>query len=69
MSSLSGQKALIVGVANESSIACGCAQALMAQGADLAITLMARKAGRFVHPPIRDPGTEILMPPDVSKPE
>jgi enoyl-[acyl-carrier protein] reductase I len=34
MFSLQGQKALVVGVANEASIAWGCAQAFRRQGAD-----------------------------------
>ena len=38
MFSLQGKKALIIGIANENSIAYGCAKALRAQGADLAIT-------------------------------
>jgi enoyl-[acyl-carrier-protein] reductase (NADH) len=35
---LAGQKALIVGIANDQSIAYGCAKAFRAAGADLAIT-------------------------------
>ena len=50
MFSLSGQKALIVGIANEQSIAWGCAQALRAQGADLAITWLNDKAETWVRP-------------------
>ena len=38
MFSLAGKKALVVGIANEDSIAFGCAKAFRAQGADLAIT-------------------------------
>jgi enoyl-[acyl-carrier protein] reductase I len=36
--SLAGKKALVVGIANENSIAFGCAKAFRAQGADLVIT-------------------------------
>jgi NAD(P)-dependent dehydrogenase (short-subunit alcohol dehydrogenase family) len=50
MFSLEGQKALIVGIANEQSIAWGCAKALKAQGADLAVTWLNDKAERFVRP-------------------
>lgn len=45
---LSGKKALVVGIANESSIAFGCAQALKMAGADLAVTYLNDKAKPFV---------------------
>jgi len=35
---LAGKKALIVGIANEHSIAYGCAKAFRARGAELAVT-------------------------------
>jgi enoyl-[acyl-carrier protein] reductase I len=35
---LAGQKALIVGIANDQSIAYGCAKAIHSMGAELAIT-------------------------------
>jgi enoyl-[acyl-carrier protein] reductase I len=41
---LAGRKALIVGVANNQSIAYGCAKAFRAAGADLAITWLNEKA-------------------------
>jgi enoyl-[acyl-carrier protein] reductase I len=66
--SLSGQKALIVGIANEQSIAWGCAQAMRAQGADLAVTWLNEKAERFVRPLAEELGAEIMMPLDVSEP-
>jgi enoyl-[acyl-carrier protein] reductase I len=34
--SLAGKKALVIGIANEESIAYGCAKAFRTQGADLA---------------------------------
>lgn len=68
MFSLSGQKALIVGIANRDSIAWGCAQALRAQGADLAVTWLNDKAEAFVRPLAEELGAEILLPMDVSKP-
>lgn len=43
MFSLAGKKALI-GIANEDSIAFGCARAFRAQGAELAITFQNEKA-------------------------
>ncbi|KTD10812.1 enoyl-ACP reductase [Legionella gratiana] len=45
---LSGKKALVVGIANESSIAYGCAHALKRAGADLAVTYLNKKTKSFV---------------------
>jgi hypothetical protein len=44
MFSLAGKKALVVGIANEDSIAYGCAKAFREQGAELAITFQSAKA-------------------------
>lgn len=68
MFSLHGQKALVVGIANEHSIAWGCAQALRAQGADLAVTWLNDKAERFVRPLAEQLGAEIMGPLDVTRP-
>ena len=68
MFSLEGQKALVVGIANEQSIAWGCAKALRAQGADLAVTWLNDKAERFVRPLAEELDAEIMMPLDVSEP-
>lgn len=69
MFSLAGQKALVVGVANDQSIAWGCARALRAQGADLAITYLNAKAEPHVRPLAEELQAEIVMPLDVSVPE
>ncbi|MBS0289610.1 MAG: enoyl-ACP reductase FabI [Proteobacteria bacterium] len=45
---LKGKKALIIGIANESSIAYGCAKMLKMAGADLAITYLNEKAKTHV---------------------
>jgi enoyl-[acyl-carrier protein] reductase I len=45
---LAGKKALVVGIANEDSIAYGCAKMLKLAGADLAITYLNEKAKPFV---------------------
>ena len=42
--SLAGKKGLVLGVANEHSIAWGCAQALHAQGAELVLSCLNDKA-------------------------
>ena len=68
MFSLQGQKALVVGIANESSIAWGCARAFRAQGADLAVTWLNEKAERFVRPLAEELGAEITGPLDVAQP-
>lgn len=67
MFSLAGKKALVVGVANEQSIAWGCARALRAQGADLAITYLNDKAERFVRPLAEQLDASIIAPLDVSE--
>lgn len=68
MFSLHGQKALVVGIANESSIAWGCAQALKAQGAELAVTWANEKAEAFVRPLAEKLGARIMLPLDVAVP-
>lgn len=68
MFSLEGKKALVVGIANEHSIAWGCAQALRKQGADLAVTWLNAKAEPHVHPLAEQLGAEIMAPLDVSHP-
>ncbi len=65
---LSGQKALVVGIANEHSIAYGCARAFREQGAELAVTYLNDKARPYVEPLARELGAELLLPLDVSKP-
>lgn len=65
---LTGQKALIVGIANESSIAFGCAKAFRTVGADLAITWLNDKARQYVEPLAQDLEAAITAPLDVSAP-
>ena len=47
---LKGKKALVTGIANDQSIAWGCAKAFRAFGADLAITYLNDKAKPYVEP-------------------
>jgi enoyl-[acyl-carrier protein] reductase I len=68
MFSLAGKKALVVGIANEHSIAWGCAQALRAQGADLAVTWLNDKAEPHVRPLAEQLGAGVMMPLDVAVP-
>jgi enoyl-[acyl-carrier protein] reductase I len=65
---LAGHKALIVGVANENSIAYGCARAFHQAGADLAITWLNDKARGYVEPLANGLGAEIKAPLNVSEP-
>ncbi|HXX64915.1 MAG TPA: enoyl-ACP reductase FabI, partial [Bacteroidota bacterium] len=65
---LTGKKALVAGIANEHSIAYGCAKAFRQWGAELAITYLNEKAKAFVGPLAEELGAQIFMPLDVSKP-
>lgn len=68
MFDLTGNKALVVGVANDQSIAWGCAHALRQQGADVAITYLNAKAEPHVRPLAERLGAELIMPLDVCEP-
>ena len=65
---LKGAKALVVGVANESSIAYGCAKAFRELEADVAVTYLNEKARPHVEPIARDLGASLVLPLDVSVP-
>jgi enoyl-[acyl-carrier protein] reductase I len=62
---LKGKKALITGVANDQSIAYGCAKAFRAFGADLAMTYRNEKAKKFVEPLAKELEASIFMPLDL----
>ena len=65
---LEGRKGLIVGIANERSIAWGCAAAFRALGADLAVTYLNEKAKPHVEPLAKELEVPIFMPMDVAVP-
>jgi enoyl-[acyl-carrier protein] reductase I len=65
---LKGQKALVVGIANEHSIAWGCASAFRQLGADVAVTYLNEKAKGYVAPLAEQLRAPLLLPLDVSKP-
>ena len=65
---LAGAKALVCGIANEHSIAYGCAKAFQELGAELAITYLNDKARPHVEPIAQALGAPIFMPLVVSKP-
>jgi len=65
---LTGHKSLIVGIANEDSIAYGCARAFREAGADLAVTWLNDKARPHVEPLADALGAQIKAPLDVETP-
>ncbi len=65
---LKGSKALVVGIANEHSIAHGCARAFHELGAELAITYLNAKAKPYVEPLANALEAPLLMPLDVTQP-
>jgi len=66
---LEGKKALVSGIANEHSIAYGCAKAFRELGAELAITYTGEKTRTYVEPLARELGAPVFMPLDVTRPE
>jgi enoyl-[acyl-carrier protein] reductase I len=63
---LEGKKGLVVGIANENSIAWGCAKAFRALGAEVAVTYLNEKAKKYVEPLARELESPIVMPLDVN---
>ena len=66
---LKGKKALVVGIANEHSIAYGCAKAFRELEADLAVTYLNEKSKQYVAPLAEALQAPIFMPLDVTQPE
>jgi enoyl-[acyl-carrier protein] reductase I len=62
---LAGRKGLVTGIANDQSIAWGCAKAFRGLGADLAITYLNEKAAPHVMPLAEQVAAPIVMPLDV----
>ena len=65
---LAGRKALVIGVANDQSIAYGCAKAFHTVGAELAITWLNERARAHVEPLAQNLAASITGPLDVSVP-
>jgi enoyl-[acyl-carrier protein] reductase I len=65
---LSGYKGLIVGIANDNSIAWGCARVFRELGADLAVTWLNDKARPHVEPLAVALDSPIVLPLDVEQP-
>src|ERR1700749_3326442 len=66
-SPLANKRGLVTGIANDQSIAYGCAKAFRRFGAELAITYLNDKARPYVEPLARELGAPIFMPLDVQQ--
>lgn len=62
---MAGKRGLIMGVANDHSIAWGIAKALSAEGAEIALTYQGEAFGRRVKPLAEQIGSKLLLPCDV----
>src|SRR5215468_8234010 len=62
---MEGKRGLIMGVANDHSIAWGIAKTLAAHGAQLAFTFQGEALGRRVQPLARSVGSDVVLPCDV----
>ncbi len=62
---MSGKRGLVMGVANDHSIAWGIAQALAAQGAELGFTYQGEALGKRVRPLAESLGSRLSLPCDV----
>ncbi|MEH2472452.1 enoyl-[acyl-carrier protein] reductase I [Nitrobacteraceae bacterium AZCC 2161] len=62
---MQGKRGLIMGVANDHSIAWGIAKTLSAQGAELAFTYQGEALGKRVKPLAQSLGAELVLPCDV----
>lgn len=65
--SLNGKRGLVVGIANDQSIAYGCARAFRDWGAELAVTYLNEKAEPYVWPLAEGLGAPLILPCDVRK--
>jgi enoyl-[acyl-carrier protein] reductase I len=62
---LKGKRGLIVGIANEHSIAAGCATAFHAAGAQLAVTYADEKSKPYIAPIVAELNAPLFLPLDV----
>lgn len=66
--SLAGRRGLVTGIANEQSIAWGCARAFRSLGAELAVTYLNEKARPHVEPLACSVGADLILPLDLRRP-
>jgi enoyl-[acyl-carrier protein] reductase I len=64
---LKGKKALVTGIANDQSIAWGCAKAFHALGAEVAVTYLNEKSKTYVEPLAKQINAPIFMPLDLQR--
>lgn len=62
---LKGKRGLVVGIANEHSIAAGCAMAFRAAGAELAVTYANEKSKPYIAPVVAKLDAPLFLPLDV----
>jgi enoyl-[acyl-carrier protein] reductase I len=62
---MKGKRGLIMGIANDHSIAWGIAKAVAAQGAELAFTFQGEALGKRVRPLAQSLGVDLVLPCDV----
>ena len=65
--SLAGRRGIVIGIANDASIAWGCAKAMYGAGAQVAITYLNEKAKPYVQPLAEQVRAPIFLPCDVEK--
>jgi enoyl-[acyl-carrier protein] reductase I len=66
MIDLTGKRGVIFGIANNKSIAYGCAEVISSLGAGLCITYLNEKARPFVAPLADQLGASLILPCDVA---
>ena len=64
---LEGRRGLVTGIANDQSIAWGCAKAFRALGAEVAVTYLNEKAKPHVEPLARQLEAPLLLPLDLRR--
>ena len=62
---MKGKRGLIMGIANDHSIAWGIAKALAAQGAELAFTYQGEAQAKRLKPLVQPLGSDFILPCDV----
>ena len=65
---MQGKRGLIMGIANDRSLAWGIAKALHAQGAEVAVTYQGEALLKRVRPLAEQLGSELILPADVTDP-
>lgn len=65
---LAGKRGLVLGIANQQSIAFGCAEAFRALGAEVAVTYLNDKAKPHVEPLAQALNSPVFLPCDVNAP-